>query len=155
MRELLWVYVAGKVSDDNSSIQDVITQFRQAGFAISHDWTRASGIEKPYLEHVEWNRAAAEAMRAGVKRLYCYVVEISMALWSNSVWRFPSHFKTHSIAAVFTQWETRRSCDSRSSLPSWRWQCVRVLKKSWPIWVINGRGFFTPDPQAIIVDQSG
>lgn len=74
MRELLWVYVAGKVSDDNSSIQDVITQFRQAGFAISHDWTRASGIEKPYLEHVEWNRAAAEAMRAGVKRSEVFVL---------------------------------------------------------------------------------
>ena len=85
MRELLWVYVAGKVSDDNSSIQDVITQFRQAGFAISHDWTRASGIEKPYLEHVEWNRAAAEAMSRGEKKRAVFILLCGIEIYGTNL----------------------------------------------------------------------
>lgn len=94
-----WVYVAGKVSDDTSSIQDVIAQFEQAGFEITHDWTRANGIRKPYLEHVERNQAAALDMKHGVRQcdvfvLLCFgdiygaMAEFGMALSEPSTDRF-------------------------------------------------------------------
>lgn len=69
-----WVYIAGKVSDDTSSIQDVIAQFERAGFEITHDWTRANGISKPYLEYVERNQAAALDMQHGVQLCEVFVL---------------------------------------------------------------------------------
>jgi hypothetical protein len=66
--------VAGKVKDDNSSIQDVIELFEQAGYQISHDWTRAKGIQKPYLEYLESSRSAAEDMRDGVSLCEVFVL---------------------------------------------------------------------------------
>lgn len=74
MRDPHLVYVAGKVAENNTSIQEVIGRFQKAGFTISHDWTRAKGIQKPYLDHTERNAAAAEDMRNGVKLCEVFVL---------------------------------------------------------------------------------
>ena len=58
------VYVAGRVGDDLSEIQAVITRIQDMNFAITYDWTRnQEGIRKPYLDFAESNMPYAMKMR--------------------------------------------------------------------------------------------
>lgn len=103
MRDPRWVYVAGKVAEDNSSIQDVVGRFEKAGFTISYDWTRAKGIQKPYLDHAKRNAAAAEDMRNGVK-----VCEVFVLLCGGDIYGAMAEFGMALAAVIPEAFSQRR-----------------------------------------------